>query len=110
MEREAEPCRQIDGVSRAYLSLRLLRSHGAVGKAEAIAAARDFGADADRLVKDAELPSAAVDRSMDLAKNLAISGTPSYVVGDEVVVGAVGSADLEAKILNIRKCGKAICS
>ncbi len=91
---------------------KLLGSHGAVGKAEAIAAARDFGADTDKLVKDAELPSvkAAVDQSMDLAKNLAITGTPSYVVGDEVVVGAVGYADLEAKILNIRKCGKAICS
>ncbi|MGA2637284.1 DsbA family protein [Methylocella sp.] len=91
---------------------KLLGSHGPVGKVEAIAAARDFGADVDKLTKDSEQPTvkAAVDQSTELAKNLAITGTPSYVIGDEVVVGAVGYADLEAKILNVRKCGKVICS
>ncbi len=91
---------------------KLLGSHGPVGKAEAIAAAKEFGADVDKLVKDLELDSvkAAVDQSMQLGKDLAVTGTPSYVVGDEVVVGAVGYADLQAKIVNIRKCGKAICS
>ncbi len=91
---------------------KLLGSHGQVGKAEAIAAAKEFGADTDKLVKDSEDPAvkAAIDQSMELAKNLAITGTPSYVIGEDVVVGAVGYADLQAKILNIRKCGKAICS
>jgi protein-disulfide isomerase len=91
---------------------KLLGSHGPVGKVEAIAAARDFGADVDKLTKDSEQPTvkAAVDQSTELAKNLAITGTPSYVIGDEVVVGAVGYTDLEAKILNVRKCGKVICS
>jgi len=91
---------------------KLLGSHGQVGKAEAIAAAKEFGADTDKLVKDSEDPAvkAAIDQSMELGKSLAITGTPSYVIGDDVVVGAVGYADLQAKILNIRKCGKAICS
>jgi protein-disulfide isomerase len=91
---------------------KLLGSHAPVGKAEALAAAKDAGADMDKLTKDSEQPSvqAAVDQSTDLAKNLAISGTPSYVIGGEVVVGAVGYADLQAKILNVRKCGKVICS
>ena len=66
---------------------KLLGSHGPVGKAEAIAAAKEFGADVDKLVKDSELDSvkAAVDQSMQLGKDLAVTGTPSYVVGDEVV-------------------------
>jgi protein-disulfide isomerase len=91
---------------------KLLGSHGPVGKVEALAAAKEFGADVDKLVKDSEQPSvkAAVDQSTELAKSLAITGTPSYVIGDDVVVGAVGYADLQAKILNVRKCGKVICS
>lgn len=91
---------------------KLLGSHAPVGRTEAIAAAKDAGADTDKLVKDSEQPSvqAAVDQSTDLAKNLSITGTPSYVIGGDVVVGAVGYADLQAKILNVRKCGKVICS
>ncbi|MGO9673786.1 MAG: DsbA family protein [Methylocella sp.] len=91
---------------------KLLGSHGPVGKAEAVAAAKDFGADVDKLTKDSEQPAvkAAIAQSTELAKNLAITGTPSYVIGEEVVIGAVGYADLQAKILNVRKCGKVICS
>ena len=49
---------------------KLLGSHGPVGKAEAIAAAKEFGADVDKLVKDSELDSvkAAVDQSMQLGE------------------------------------------
>ncbi len=41
---------------------------------------------------------------------LPCNGTPSYVVGDEVVVGAVGYDELQTKLDNVRKCGKAVCS
>ncbi len=91
---------------------KLLGSRAPVGKAEALAAAKDAGADGDRLVKDAAGPEvgAAVDQSVELAKALNITGTPSYVIGQEVVVGAVGYADLQGKIANVRKCGKVACS
>jgi protein-disulfide isomerase len=91
---------------------KLLSSRGSVGRGDAIAAAREFGADVDKLTKEAAEPTvkAALDQSTELAKNLLITGTPSYVIGDEVVVGAVGYADIQAKIVNLRKCGKAICS
>ncbi len=46
----------------------------------------------------------------DLATKLGINGTPSYVIGDEVVFGALGEAVLRKKIQNMRKCGKTICS
>jgi protein-disulfide isomerase len=103
---------QLKGAKFWEFHQKLLGSRGAVGRGDAIAAAREFGVDVDRLTKDAETPSvkAAIDQSTELAKNLMITGTPSYVVGDEVVVGAVGYADLQAKIVNLRKCGKVICS
>jgi protein-disulfide isomerase len=39
-----------------------------------------------------------------------VNGTPTYVIGQEVVVGAVGYDELEAKVANMKKCGKVICS
>ena len=45
----------------------------------------------------------------DLANSLGINGTPSYVIGDEVVFGALGEAVLREKIENMRKCGKTVC-
>ncbi|MEP1208279.1 MAG: DsbA family protein [Rhizobiaceae bacterium] len=45
----------------------------------------------------------------DLATSLGINGTPSYVIGDEVVFGALGEAVLREKIENMRKCGKTVC-
>ncbi len=45
-----------------------------------------------------------------LANDLGMNGTPSYVVGDEVVFGALGYRVLKAKIDNYRKCGSTTCS
>ena len=40
---------------------------------------------------------------------LGITGTPSYVIGNEAVFGAVGAETLEEKIGNVRSCGKTMC-
>ena len=63
-----------------------------------------------RLEKDmasAEIKSA-LEESMKLAEAFGIQGTPSYVVGNEVLVGAVGLKELQSKI-NTARCGKATC-
>ena len=44
-----------------------------------------------------------IDESMKLAEALGVNGTPSYVVGDEVVVGAVGLDALKEKLAAERK-------
>jgi protein-disulfide isomerase len=44
-----------------------------------------------------------------LASDLNITGTPSYVIKDEVVPGALGYDTLAAKIANVRECKKATC-
>ncbi len=91
---------------------KLLGSHGQVGKAQALAVAKDLGADMDRIAKDSIAPSVkeGIEQNDDIAKGLMMNGTPSYVVGGEVIVGAVGYDQLKSKLDNVRKCGKAACS
>ena len=86
--------------------------HGLVGKDQALAVAKEMGADMAKLNEDAVSPKArsAIQQSDSLAKGLALSGTPTYVVGDDVLVGAVGYDKINSTIVNVRKCGKAMCS
>ncbi len=90
---------------------KLLATHGPVGKNEALAVARELGLDMDRLAKDmdsAEVKSG-LDEVMQLADSLQINGTPTFVVGEDVVVGAVGYDQLKDKIDSVHKCGRAVC-
>ena len=102
---------QMTGEKYWAFHLKLLATRGQVGKALALAAAKDAGADMDRLNKDLTGPevAASLQEVAKLADSLSLTGTPTYVVGDEVVVGAVGYAQLKGRLDNIRKCGKAAC-
>lgn len=90
---------------------KLLSTHGPVGKAEALAVAREMGLDMDRLAKDMESPEIAtgLQEVMGMADSLQINGTPSFVVGQEVVVGAVGYDQLKEKVDAVHKCGHSVC-
>ncbi len=103
--------KQLDGPRFWELHQKLMSTRGKVGKEEALAAAKALGVDMDKLAKDAEAAQAEVGitESERLAKSLGISGTPAYVVGQEVVIGAVGYDALQAKVVSTRKCGKAEC-
>ena len=103
--------KQLKGEKFFAFHTKLLGTRGGIGKAQALAAARDAGADMNQLAKDMEGPevSATLQESARLADALSLSGTPTYVVGDEVVVGAVGYAQLKARLDNVRKCGKTNC-
>lgn len=104
--------RQFQGQKFWEFHQKLLGMRGQVGKGEALAVARELGADMDKLAKDAADPrvTAGIKESEELAKSLQVNGTPTYVIGQEVVVGAVGYDELEAKVANMKKCGKVICS
>ena len=86
--------------------------HGPVGKAQALAVAKDMGANMDQLAKDAQNPElkANLQNTMQLADALSLTGTPSFVVGQDVVVGAVGYDELKSRVDSVLKCGKAVCS
>ena len=87
------------------------QTHGPVGKKEALGVAKEMGLDMDRLEKD--MASREVEdglkETMAMADDLQINGTPTFVMGDSVVVGAVGYDDLKAKLEAVRKCGHAVC-
>jgi protein-disulfide isomerase len=90
---------------------KLLTVRGQVGRQQALDAAKNVGADMARLSRDIDGPAvrAAIEENIQLADALGLTGTPSYVVGDDIVVGAVGFADLKQRVDNIRKCGKHAC-
>jgi protein-disulfide isomerase len=90
---------------------KLLATRGQVGKAQALAAAKEAGADMDRLARDAASPEthASLQEVMMIADKLQLTGTPTFVLADEVIVGAVGHDELRARIGNVRKCGKTAC-
>ena len=90
---------------------KLLAMHGPIGKAEALSVARDLGLDMDKLNKDMESHEVedGLREVLGMADALQINGTPSFVVGQEVVVGAVGYDELKGKLDSVHKCGHSVC-
>lgn len=91
---------------------KLMATKGRVNGAKALEIAKDSGADIERIRKEMDSPAtkAVIEDTVALGDRLGLTGTPAFIVGDEVVFGAVGAAALKAKIDAVRKCGKATCS
>jgi protein-disulfide isomerase len=90
---------------------KLLGLRGHIGKAQAVAVAKELGADTDQLEKDIKSPAtrATLAEVETLAEKLHFSGTPSWVIGQDAYVGGLSYPDMKAKVDNVRKCGKAVC-
>ena len=84
--------------------LALMEGSGRVDTAAIDAAAQAAGLDLDRLREDMQAPEvqAHIDASTELAEALGITGTPAFVVGDQVVPGAVPTEELAALIEEAR--------
>jgi protein-disulfide isomerase len=108
----AVAARMQDPTGKKYLDFhqKLLGGRGVADKARATAAAKDAGFDMARLEKDMASPEAkaTIEENMKLAEGMGMNGTPSYVIGKQVVIGAVGLEGLKEKISTAR-CGKATC-
>ncbi len=89
---------------------KLLGGRGQADKTRALAAAKEAGLDIARIEKDmaSDEVKATIEENFKLAEALGLNGTPSYIVGSDVVVGAVGLNTLKEKI-NSARCGKAAC-
>jgi protein-disulfide isomerase len=104
--------RMQDPTGKKYLDFhqKLLGGKGQADKARAMAAAKEAGLDMAKLEKDVASPEvrATLEENFKLAEAMGMNGTPSYVIGKQVVVGAVGLDALKEKI-GIARCGKASC-
>ncbi len=104
--------RMQDKSGKKYLEFhqKLLGGRGQADKARALAVAKEVGLDMARLEKDlaSDEVRATLEEGFKLAEAMGLNGTPSYVIGSEVVIGAVGLAALKEKV-NTARCGKANC-
>ncbi|MEL6967650.1 MAG: DsbA family protein [Pseudomonadota bacterium] len=90
---------------------KLLGLEGIKNGERALAIARDMGLDTKKLEEIGARGDVldAFREANALATSLGINGTPSYVLADEVVFGALGHAVLAEKLTAVRKCGKTSC-
>jgi protein-disulfide isomerase len=110
--RVAVAVRMQDKTGKKYLEFhrKLLGGRGHADGARALAVAREIGMDMQQIQKDMKSPEVeeTLKEDFKLAEALGLNGTPSYVIGNDVVVGAVGLDALKAKV-NTARCGKATC-
>ena len=91
--------------------LLLLGSSAQASLDLAISAAIEVGVDevALRAAMESDEIIATIEETYMLADALALTGTPSYVLGNEVIVGAVGYDALKGMIESVRACGETAC-
>lgn len=101
-----------DKTGKKYLEFhqKLLGGRGQADRARAVAVAKEIGMNVAQLEKDMASPEvkATLQENFKLAEALGLNGTPSYVIGDKVIVGAVGLPSLQEGI-NTARCGKPSC-
>jgi protein-disulfide isomerase len=110
--RVAVAVRMQDKTGKKYMEFhqKLLGGRGQADKAKALAAAKEAGMDMARLERDmaSDEVKQTLAENLDLAEKLGLNGTPSYVIGSNVIVGAVGLDKLKENV-NTARCGKATC-
>jgi protein-disulfide isomerase len=99
--------RMQDPTGSKYLAFHqaLFSTRGMVDQARALEVAKDVGCDMTRITKDMNSPEvqATLDEDMKLADSIGVDGTPSYVVGNQLIVGAIGYDKLQEKIAALQK-------
>jgi protein-disulfide isomerase len=88
---------------------KLMGGRAQASKERALAVAKEVGLDMTRLAKDidSEEVKEGLKENFQLAQDLGLNGTPSYVVGDSVLVGAIGLAKLQDQVKATRAACKA---
>jgi protein-disulfide isomerase len=101
-----------DRTGKKYVEFhrKLLGNRGQADKARALVVAKEVGLDMARIERDiaGDEVRATLEESFKLAEKLGLNGTPSYVIGNNIVIGAVGLNALKEKV-NAARCGKAVC-
>lgn len=103
---------QLQGQKYLDFHVKLMATRGRINAAKALEVAKESGADVERARKDMESAPVkeAIADTVALGDRLGLTGTPAFILGDEVVFGAVGAAALKERVDALRKCGKTQCS
>ena len=90
---------------------KLFSTRGQVDASAALAAAEAVGGNRVTMMIDISKPAVGdtLQKSYELADALNVSGTPTYIIGDELIPGAIGLEALKTKIANVRECGSTVC-
>ncbi len=83
----------------------LMSRRGGLNHAAVIETARRLGLDIERLKADMEDPeiAAVIERNRKLAGTMEIRGTPTMIIGDTLVPGAIDSEQMSALVANARE-------
>ncbi|MCJ2015496.1 DsbA family protein [Methylobacterium sp. J-076] len=102
---------QLKGDKLFEFHQKLLESKGRVNGAKALDVAKQMGVDTAKLQKDMASPEvkAVIAENRGLGDRLGLSGTPAFIIGDEVIPGAVGVEPMRKTITDVRQCGHASC-
>jgi protein-disulfide isomerase len=93
----------------------LIAFKGRLGEPQVIAIAKAVGLDVDKLRKDLKDPAFAekIKANHELAKELGITGTPAFVIGDQLVPGAVPADQIIKHVAdarsNCKKSEEVVC-
>ncbi|MEQ8349455.1 MAG: DsbA family protein [Sneathiellaceae bacterium] len=82
----------------------MMAETGGIDRDTALALAESLGIDIDRLQRDMGDPklAASIERNMELARKLRITGTPGFVIGEAILRGATDLTTLQARIAAAR--------
>ena len=83
----------------------MMATKSRISKDSVMKIAEAAGVDTEQLRADMESPaiSEMLKRNFELARSLRITGTPSFVIGDEITRGAIDLATLQTRIALARK-------
>ncbi|WP_353143948.1 DsbA family protein [Paracoccus sp. (in: a-proteobacteria)] len=82
----------------------LMGMRGKAEKPSVLRVARQVGLDVDRLQRDMQAPEITqrIERSLELADEIGLVGTPSFVIGDRAIFGYLSKADLTEIVAEAR--------
>ena len=87
--------------------MAMMKIRGTADKNNVLEVAEEVGLDVLKLVKEMQKPyvTKEINEVLRTASAIGINGTPAYVVGENVISGAVGLAELRRQIAAVRKAG-----
>ncbi len=102
---------QLKGDKYFAFHVALMSTRGRINGAKALEVAKEFGVNLDTAKRDMESAEtrSAIEDTVVLGDRLGLTGTPAFIIADEIVFGAVGVEQIKSRIDAVRKCGKTNC-